>query len=196
MTGIILSGGENRRMGADKAFLPLAGRPLVAHVMDAMRRACGPIIIVTNSPERYADFGAIVVKDALDQRGPLTGIYSGLRRSEDEYNFVAACDMPFLRSALISYMEGASESYDVTLPKVRGMLEPLHAVYRRSLLPKIEERLRAGRKDIRGLLDGARVRFITEEEVDRFDPEHRSFNNLNTRKEYEEVVCSDWECRN
>ncbi len=195
MTGIVLAGGESRRMGADKAFLPFAGKPLVARVLDAVRRACGTVILVVHSPDGFADLGAVVVTDALEERGPLTGIYSGLLRSEDEYNFVAACDMPFLLPQLISHLESVSPGHDITVPRVRGMLEPLHAVYRRSLLPTIEERLRSGRKDVRGLLDGARVRIVTEEEIGRFDPVFRSFENVNTRREYEEAVCSDWECR-
>ncbi len=65
------------------------------------------IIIVTNAPAAYASYGAVVVTDAFDKRGPLTGIYSGLLHSTDEYNFVVACDMPFLNPGLI-YVYGRS----------------------------------------------------------------------------------------
>lgn len=196
MTGIVLSGGENRRMGTDKAFLVLGGKPIIEHVLNAVRSVCGRVIIVTNAPERYASSDALVIPDALDQRGPLTGIYSGLSRSEDEYNLVVACDMPFLHAGLLAYMAGQAPGYDATLPRIGGLIEPLHAVYRKRLVPVIERRLREGRRDIRGILEGARVRYITEDEIDRFDPERRSFKNLNTRREYEEAVCSDWGCRN
>jgi molybdopterin-guanine dinucleotide biosynthesis protein A len=196
MTGIILSGGENRRMGTDKAFLTLAGKPIIEHILSVLREVCKRVIIVTNSPERYASYDALVIPDAMDLRGPLTGIYSGLSRSDEEYNFVAACDMPFLNAKLISYIGGQALGYDVTLPCVGGLVEPLHAVYRRGVLTRIESRLRRDRRDIRGILEGANVRYITEEEIDRFDPERRSFRNLNTRSEYEEVLCSDWGCRN
>lgn len=196
MIGIILSGGENRRMGTDKAFLTLAGKPLIEHILAVLRGVCRRVIIVTNSPERYASYEATVIPDAMDLRGPLTGIYSGIARSEDEYNFVVACDMPFLNAGLISYMGGQARGHDVTLPRVGGLVEPLHAVYHRGVLSCIENRLRQDRRDIRGILEEMRVRYITEEEIDRFDPERQSFRNLNTRKEYEEALCSDWECRN
>lgn len=196
MTGIILSGGENRRMGTDKAFLVLSGKPMIEHILDVLRTVCRRLIIVTNSPERYAPYDITVMQDVLDLRGPLTGIYSGLTRSEDEYNFVTACDMPFLNAGLIAYLAEQAAGYDVTLPKVGGFSEPLHAVYHRRLLPVIEARLHEDRREIRGILDSVKVRYITREEIDRFDPEHRSFKNVNTRREYEEALCSDWGCRN
>ncbi len=196
MTGIILSGGENRRMGTDKAFLELSGRPMIEHILDVLRAVCGRLIIVTNSPERYASYGATLIRDIFDLRGPLTGIYSGLMRSEDEYNFVTACDMPFLNAGLIAYLAEQASGYDVTLPKIGEFAEPLHAVYHRRLLPVIEARLREDRREIRGILDSVKVRYITKDEISRFDPEQRSFKNINTRSEYEEALCSDWGCRN
>jgi molybdopterin-guanine dinucleotide biosynthesis protein A len=191
MTGIILSGGENRRMGTDKAFLTISGKPLIEHILAVLRGVCRRVIIVTNSPERYVSYDALVITDAMDLRGPLTGIYSGIARSDDEYNFVVACDMPLLNAGLISYMGEQARGYDVALPRVGVLVEPLHAVYHRGVLPRIESRLRGDRRDIRGILEGANVRYITEEEIDRFDPERRSFRNLNTRSEYEEALCSD-----
>lgn len=197
MTGIVLSGGENRRMGADKAFLKLSGVPLIEHVLRALRSVVNRIIIVTNSPAAYGSYDAVVATDAFDKRGPLTGIYSGLCKSTDEYNVVVACDMPFLNPKLLSYMIGLAEGHDIVAPSVGGFVEPLHAVYRRGLAPLIEQRLRKDARRIQGLFDEIRVRYVTEEEVDRFDPGRRSFVNLNTPEEYaehEEGICSDWEC--
>ncbi len=78
MTGIILAGGENRRMGSDKAFLVIDGRPIIEHILSVFKGLFEKIIIVTNSPERYKSYDVAVFSDALDVRGPLTGIYTGL----------------------------------------------------------------------------------------------------------------------
>lgn len=196
MTGIVLAGGENRRMGADKAFLNLAGIPMIERVLRSLKAVCPDIIIVTNSPQSYEAYRITVVTDAFDIRGPLTGIYSGLLKSSDEYNFVVACDMPFLNPGLMAYMGGLAEGYDIVVPAVGGMLEPLHAVYRKGLVPVIDEHIRQQRLRIRELFTSQRVRYVAEEEVDRFDPARRSFKNLNTPREYEEAACADWECRN
>src|SRR3990172_1865662 len=196
MKGIVFAGGENRRMGADKAFLNFAGKPIIEHILGALSKVCSGVIIVTNSPERYASFDATVVIDAMNVRCPLTGIYSGLFRSDEDYNFVTACDMPYLNAGLVAYMGEQARGFEVTLPRIGELIEPLHAVYHRGLLPRIESRLGRDQRDIRGLFENAGIRYITEEEIGRFDPEKRSFRNLNTRKEYEEALCSDWECRN
>ncbi len=191
MTGIVLAGGENRRMGADKSFLKVAGVPLIERVLGSMKAVFTDIIIVTNAPERYAALGVKTVSDVLDVRGPLTGIYSGLVQSSDEYNFVVACDMPFLNSRLLSYMAGLAAGYDIVVPSIAGQVEPLHAVYRRGLTTIIENELSHDRKRIRDIYKRATVRYVTEEEVDRFDPARNSFKNLNTPQEYEEAACAD-----
>ena len=191
MTGIVLSGGENRRMGADKAFLTVAGMPMIEHVLRALRKSVEHVIIVTNSPEAYASYEALIVTDADEKRGPLTGIYSGLLRSQDDYNVVVACDMPFLNPKLLTYMAGLAEEYDAVLPKIGDFAEPLHAVYRRRLLPVIEKHIAMDRRRIQNIFTGLRVRYVTENEIDRFDPLRRSFINLNTPEQYEEATCSD-----
>jgi molybdopterin-guanine dinucleotide biosynthesis protein A len=196
MAGIVLSGGENRRMGADKAFLKIDGIPMVEHILRALKGIFDKIIIVTNAPRLYTAYDVTVVTDASDKRGPLTGIYSGLLNTADEYNFVVACDMPFLNTGLISYMMGLAAGYDIVLPRIGGLPEPLHAVYHRGLLPLIENRIRQDARQIQGIFGESRVRYVTEEEIDRYDRERRSFINLNTPLEYKEATCSDWECRN
>lgn len=197
MTGIVLAGGESRRMGADKSFIRIAGMPMVAHVINALRMAVDTVIVVTNRPEAYAPYDVEVATDAYNRRSSLIGVYSGLLRSRDEYNFIVACDMPFLNPGLVRHMCGlAAGEYDAVLPRIGELTEPLHAVYRRTLLPEIRDRIERGRLRISGIFTGKRIRYVTEEEIDRFDPRRRSFVNLNTPQEYEEAACSDLECRN
>ena len=191
MNGIILAGGENRRMGTDKSFLEIGGRPMIAHILDVFSKLFERTIVVTNTPDRYRNYDVEVTSDVLDIRGPLTGIYSGLLKSADEYNFIAACDMPFLNPRLISYMREIAAGQDAVVPQFNGFLEPLHAVYRRGLLPIMEAQIRKHDRRIRGLFDHIQVRYVTEEEIVRFDPLKRSFRNLNTPKEYKEAVCLD-----
>ncbi len=198
MAGIVLSGGENQRMGTDKAFLKIDGIPMIEHVLRALKSIFDKIIIVTNTPKLYTAYDAMVVTDAYDKRGPLTGIYSGLLKTTDEYNFVVACDMPFLDVGLISYMMGLVEGFDIVVPRIGELLEPLHAVYRRGLLPVIENSIQHDKLQIRGIFGqtSVQVRYVTESEIDRHDQERRSFKNLNTPEEYKEATCSDLECRN
>jgi len=192
MTGIILAGGESRRMGTDKALLDINGRPMIEHVLAVFAGLFKKTIIVTNTPDRYRMYGVELTSDVLDIRGPLTGIYSGLLRSRDEYNFVAACDMPFLNPRLIAYMGELAAGHDAVVPMFGGgFLEPLHAIYRKGIFPVIEMQVRKQDRRIRGMFDHIQVRYVTEEEIVRFDPLKKSFRNLNTPKEYKEAVCLD-----
>jgi molybdopterin-guanine dinucleotide biosynthesis protein A len=191
MTGIVLAGGENRRMGVDKAFLKVAGVPMIERVLRSLKSVFQDIIIVTNTPLRYAGYDATVVTDVFDRRGPLTGIYTGLLRSSSEYNFVAACDMPYLNPGLIGFMAGLAEGFDIVVPSVGGRVEPLHAVYRKGLMPVIEKHLASDKRKIQDLFHDLQVRYVTGDELDRFDPERKSFKNLNTPREYEEAACAD-----
>ena len=196
MTGIVLAGGESRRMGRDKAFLLLEGIPLIEHVLRSLRAVFPRTIIVTNNPSAYALYDAAVVTDAVPKQCPLAGIYTGLLSSTDKYNFVAACDMPFLNPGLITYMNGLVHGYDIVVPMVSGKhVEPLHAIYSKKLLPVIAKRLQGDERKIQGIFKEARVRYVTETEIDRYDPERRSFKNLNTLEEYKEATCLDLECR-
>jgi molybdopterin-guanine dinucleotide biosynthesis protein A len=196
MTGIVLAGGESRRMGVDKPFLKVAGMPMVERVINALRAAVDTVIVVTNKPDAYTAYNVEVTTDAFKHRSSLVGVYSGLLRSRDEYNFVVACDMPFLNSGLVRHMCGlATGECDAVLPKIGELIEPLHAVYRKTLLPVIKEQIERGQPRLRNILVGKRIRYVTEEEIGRFDPLRRSFINLNTVKEYEEAACLDLECR-
>ncbi len=196
MTAVILAGGESRRMGRDKAFLPLFGRPVIEWILGTLRPLFRRIIIVANRPQLYSGYGAEVMRDALDIRGPLTGIYTALSVSEGGYNFVFGCDMPFLNPGLISYMQRQADGFDAVVPMVRGLAEPLHTIYHKRLAHVIKDRLMRGERRIQSIFDAADVRYITEEEIDRIDPEKRSFVNLNTPEEYKEATCSDSGCRN
>jgi molybdopterin-guanine dinucleotide biosynthesis protein A len=189
MTGIILAGGASRRMGTDKAFLEVNGKPLIEHILAVFSSLFARTIVVTNTPERYRGYAVEITSDALPISGPLTGIYSGLLKSSDEYNFVAACDMPFLNPRLITYMGEIAAGHDAVVPQFDGFLEPLHAVYRRGLLSRMESHIKKQDRRIRGIFDHIDVRYVTEEEIVRFDREKRSFKNLNTPKEYKEAAC-------
>lgn len=109
VAGVILAGGLSRRMGQDKALLPLAGRPLLAHVIDRARPQVLSLVLNANGDaSRFAAFGLAVVADSIDNHvGPLAGILAGLdwvARERPETGFVAsfACDTPFFPRDLVA----------------------------------------------------------------------------------------------
>jgi len=92
-------------------------------------------------------------------------------------------------------MATLADGYDVVVPAVGNLLEPLHAVYRKAIIQVIEDRIRQDDQRIRNMFGVLRVRYVQKEEIERFDPERKSFKNLNTPQDYEEAVCAELECK-
>ena len=180
MTGVILSGGKNTRMGENKAFLKVGGERLIDRTVRIFRELFEQVIIVTVSPLDYLDQPAAIVTDILPDKRALGGIYTGLFYSLDEHAFVAACDMPFLNPDFIRYMLSLAPGHDIVVPEMPEGLQPLHAVYSRRCLPVIRGLLERDRLKITGFYPGHRFVRVPAETICGFDPEGRMFLNLNT----------------
>jgi len=184
ITGIILAGGKSHRLGRNKALLELGGRSLLARAGAKVQPLCREVIVV-GSPSRTDQLGGMrYVADIYPGHGALGGIHAGLRAACTEYSVVVACDMPFLNRDLLRYMIGEVGGYDVVIPRLNGLTEPLHALYSRNCLGPIERLLarRGGR--IISFFPQVRVRYIEEAEVDRLDPQHLSIFNINTAEDW------------
>jgi molybdopterin-guanine dinucleotide biosynthesis protein A len=190
ISGVVLAGGQSSRFGTDKAFLQLDGQPLVARAVWALSALSQDLIVVTNEPERYEGFPlpARLVPDRRVGVGSLMGIYSGVKAARFAHALVVACDMPFLNQALLRYMLSLREGHDVVIPRLHGWLEPLHAIYSQACLPHMDRLLQHGERQIIAFFDAVRVRYVDEDEVDRFDPDHLSFLNVNTPDDWEQVL--------
>jgi molybdenum cofactor guanylyltransferase len=186
---VILAGGQSRRLGQDKAFLMLDGQPLVARTAHRLAALSDDLIVVSNDPARYEPLGlpARLLPDERPGEGSLMGIYSGLKAARYSHAVVVACDMPFLNLALLRTMLPLANGYDVVIPRLDGLLEPLHAIYGQACLPAMARLLERGQRQIIAFFHEVRVRYVEEDEVDRFDPQHLSFLNVNTPEDWERV---------
>ena len=107
-----------------------------------------------------------------------------MRASGPDKIFVVACDMPRLAPDLIRHLCSLADGTDVVVPEGEGGIEPLHAVYRRGVLPAVEDALRNGQCRVVSFFDRVRVRRVPLAEVERIDPDLRAFRNINTPEEY------------
>lgn len=183
---IVLAGGRSTRLGRDKASEPLLGRPMLQHVIDRVSPLVGEVVIVaapgqTLPPVRTPARLRTAV-DVYPGTGPLGGIYTGLLAARADRCLVVACDMPLLTPALLRALLERSAACDVVMP-VLEYPEPLHAVYARSCVEPIRERLAAGQLKITNFLGAVRVCYLREGEVRALDPELRSFINTNTEED-------------
>lgn len=183
-TGVILVGGRSRRMGRDKALLPLGGKPLIEHILTVFRTCFDRCILVGDRPERFLAYGVPIIPDRYPGSS-LGGLYTGICHGEGNPVFVSSCDMPFLQGDLIRLICAGLGESDGAVPMTRTGLEPLCACYRASCLPVMEAALMEGRFKIVSVLERLRVNVIGPEVLERYDPSGRSLRNLNTPQEYD-----------
>ena len=181
---IVLAGGKGLRLGRYKALVEVDGESLLQRVVSRLSFLDSDIIIVigkSSKPPKLTDYPRLrTVTDAYAGKGPLVGIYSGLLASNSFRNLVVACDMPFLNQALIRYMLDISSGFDLVIPRVGDMVEPLHAVYSKNCLSAMSRLIEEGNFKIDRFFSLVKVRYVEAEEIERFDPEHLSFFNINS----------------
>ena len=188
---IVLAGGKSLRLGRDKIIEKVGKTTLLEKVISRIDSLSKDIVIVT-SEER--DFSQLTdnpkvktVSDIFPGRGSLGGIYTGLVKTEAFYNFVIAVDMPFLNRELLAYMTDVADGYDYVIPRIGSFYEPLHAIYSKNCISPIETMINKNRRVIIELFDYVKVRYVEAEEIDRFDPQHLSFFNINTIEDLEKA---------
>jgi molybdopterin-guanine dinucleotide biosynthesis protein A len=152
ITGLVLAGGLGRRMGGeDKGLVLLGGRPMVAHVIDALRPQVGSIVVNANrNRDRYAAFGHPVIADAIGgYQGPLAGVLTALQLCRTEFLVTAPCDAPLVASDLVARLHAAcvSAAADLAVASDGERQQPVFLLLRASLAPSLEAYLaRGGRK--------------------------------------------------
>lgn len=190
VTGIILAGGSSRRMGTEKALLPLPGNKqltFVEHLAALLAEQCCQVLLVARDEAqatRYARVAGVrILLDKVPDRGPLMGLYSGLSAMDtaiSSHALVMAVDMPLVQAELVAFLLAQPRSDALIVPVVKGVPQVLCAIYPHSVLRLIEQRLQEGRRDPRSLLEVAPVSYIEEAQLREVDPQLRSFINVNT----------------
>jgi molybdopterin-guanine dinucleotide biosynthesis protein A len=186
---VVLAGGRSERLGKNKALLVMDGQPLLARTVQRLAALSDDLIVVANDTPRIEglDLPARLIPDEKPGIGSLMGIYSGLKVARHPHTLAVACDMPFLNLPLLHYMLPLAAGYDVVIPRIGPWLEPLHAVYSKACLPAMARLLEQGRRQIIAFFDQVQVRYVEESEIDRFDPKHLSFVNVNTPEDWQRV---------
>jgi len=182
VAGIVLAGGKGTRLGRDKAGEVLRGRTLLQRVIDRLDGVVDEYVVVKAAgqklPAVYASRPIAIVEDLYPEAGPLGGIYTGLSSMSAPRAVAVACDMPLLQPRLLSLLLRSQTEHDAAVP-MRGLPEPLCAVYAPSCLPAIKAQLDAASYKMTGFFDSIDVRFVDPSEWQRYDPNGVSFLNLN-----------------
>lgn len=174
-------------MGTDKSFVRVLGRPLIEDIVAQVNGLGAETLIVTNRPDDYRYLGRPLFTDVLPEKGALGGIYTAVHSSTQPHTLCVACDMPFVVRPLLDFLISLIPEGDVVMPRLAGEAEPFRGVYARTCLGPIRAALDAGKMRVISFFPEVRVRFVDEPELDRFDPQHLSFFNVNTPEDLEQA---------
>lgn len=187
---VIQAGGESRRMGKDKALAPFLGRTLIEHVLERVSSLGEEILITTNAPEHYQFLNLPLITDVIPGRGALGGLYTALSAARRPLVGVVACDMPFASAKLLLAEKEMmiDADYAAVIPRTQDGTEPFHAVYRRELcLPAISNAVEGDKWRVDSWFSAVNLRFLSIEEIKRYDPDGNAFRNVNTPEELQEA---------
>jgi molybdopterin-guanine dinucleotide biosynthesis protein A len=187
LTVCIQAGGRSSRMGEDKALKSFLGRPLIQRMVDRLSPVASEVIVTTNRPEDYTFLGLRLQPDLKPDRGALGGLYTAVASASHPLVAVVACDMPFASAPLI---EAAArlmvrEEADVVIARTEEGYEPFHALYRRATcLPAIEAAIEADQWKVIAWFPQVKVRILTTDDIQQYDPAGLAFWNVNTPEEF------------
>jgi len=190
--GVVLCGGQSRRMGQSKAMLPFGPECMLQRVVRLLGEAVRPIVVVAapDQPLPRLPPEVEIARDRQPHRGPLEGIAVGLQAlaGRVEAAYVSACDVPLLAPGFVRRVAQLGAGWAVAVPRVGDYDEPLAAVYRVDVLPQIEALLSAGRLRPAFLFDVVPTRRIPAELLREVDPELLSLRNANQPEQYAELL--------
>ena len=186
---IILMGGQSRRMGRPKAWLPFGDETLVARIARLLGTITDHTVIVSAADQTVPELSvpAVVVQDEQPERGPLEGIQAGLRAAEQlgEVCYVSSCDVPLLQVSFVQRLFELLEGQDdIVVPRDDKFFHPLAAVYRTRVLQTVEQLLNEDKRRPFFLFERAQTKVVPTSELRDVDPQLSSLRNLNTPEEY------------
>jgi molybdopterin-guanine dinucleotide biosynthesis protein A len=190
ISGVILAGGDNKRFGGiTKSNIVVGRESIISGIINIIRDLFDEIIIVTNTPEEFREYKqCLVVRDQFLKAGPLGGIHAGLKTASGKAIFALAGDMPFLKKKFIEeqILTFNNEKYDILVPKIGGNIEPLHAIYRKTIVDDIEESLTENKnRPVRDFISEMKTGYFLIQESDE---NRKAFTNINSPEDIARII--------
>jgi molybdopterin-guanine dinucleotide biosynthesis protein A len=190
--GIVLCGGQSKRMGRPKAWLPFAGELMLPRVVHLLSEAVSPLVVVA-APEQ--DLPSLpptvaVVRDEEKGRGPLQGLAAGLAALQGKADaaYLSSCDVPFLRPAFVRRLIELLGDHAICVPRVGDYHHPLAAVYRLDVADAVHRLLAEDRLRPFFLFEAVPTRVVEATQLADVDPDFQTLRNLNTPQDYEAAL--------
>jgi molybdenum cofactor guanylyltransferase len=182
---IILAGGKSSRMNSDKGLLTLNKQTFIEIIYNTAKEVSNDITIVCNKPN-YPEFeNAIFVKDDFIEKGPLSGLYSGLMASKSKYNIVLSCDIPLIKTDILNNLITNIENNDVVISKYKDKTHPLIAIYSKNIIPNVKNAIE--NKQLRLMEFVKSSKFTVVDFSAKIELEN-CFTNINTKEDYSNLI--------
>ncbi len=190
--GIVLCGGQSKRMGTPKAWLPFGDERMLQRVVRLLGEVAAPIVVVAapdqETPPLPDDIE--IVRDEEQGRGPLQGLAAGLAALQGRADaaYATSCDVPFLHTAFVRRLVELLGDNQICVPRVGDYHHPLAAIYRVAVEPTVRGLLAANRLRPVFLFDAVPTRVVSADELADADATFQTLRNLNTPEEYEAAL--------
>jgi molybdopterin-guanine dinucleotide biosynthesis protein A len=182
--GAILVGGEGKRLGKDKIYVKLNGKPLFKIMYDKLTEIFSNVYFIGRKINDYPFY-----LDEFNKKAAISGIYTALKKANTDFCFITAVDLPLLKPELIELLiRNTNPEYDIIVPFVREYFEPLVAVYSKNLLCVIEKNIEQNNLKINSLFKNSKVLKLDENRVKKIDPSFDSFININREEDLERLL--------
>lgn len=182
ISAAVLAGGKSSRMKTNKVWLSCGEESFLAHGL----RVCGcfdDVLVSVNDRAKFPELDCRMVEDARQGFGPLEGIRGVLDAAKHEYVVCVAVDMPFLESGLLQALaDQITGEEDAVVLLNQGKPQPMCSIYRKTVLPVIQEMMDTDVHKLRAMFD--RIRCTCVELAD-LGYEEQAIMNVNTPEEYE-----------
>ncbi len=198
-SSIILCGGQSRRMGQDKGSMIIKDKPMIKYILSTLNNEIDEAIIVLNDCERIGKYKEFInpkdytykikfVEDTIKNKGPISGILTGLENITAEYAIVFPCDNPFIsKNTIQSLFNELTDNIQAVVPyhdpknKLKTS-EPLHSIYNKNIIPLINELILKDSLHIKGIIEKIETKYVL---IDNKKILKKEFRNLNSPEDLE-----------
>jgi len=188
MNAIILAGGKSSRFGSDKAMYKLEQKPMLENIVEKLEVFFDNIYIIGNEKQKLKEVNRQIkfLSDIIPDKGPLGGLYTGLSESDSQFNYLQACDMPFICEEYLNFMKSyikEDSNYDAYIPVKDGYLEPFVGIYNKSIKNDILKLIKKEQLNFDYLFNEINIKKIPEEEIEKVADPKKIFFNINRKED-------------
>jgi len=188
MNAIILAGGKSSRFGSNKAMYKLDQKPMLENIIEKLEPFFNKIYIIGNEKQELKGIKGKIeyLTDKIPDKGPLGGLYTGLSKTDSQFNYLQACDMPFICEDYLSFMQAyikKDSKYEAYIPEKEGYLEPFVGVYNKNIKEDILKLIKKDQLNFDYLFNEINIKKITVEEIEKIADTKRIFFNINRKED-------------